>query len=240
MSLWFQSYCGYSGVENQILDEDSESRRAEKVEHILGHISMDILLSMSEEVSLGILTQAATELRKIPRLERLVGMNALRILPILGVSRSEKSGQSLLHEANRLANLGVNISMRRDQSAGDREFLKGTGSTSGLLETGRNQSGRSSSSEFVDDHFRVWEHGLINLFQVATISWQGPAQPRIKWRTLLATRDQVGESELNTLCNVFQYDARYFNVCRVCHSREMVGRFIDGDICHSCAERTIP
>lgn len=91
----------------------------------------------------------------------------------------------------------------------------------------------------LDERFRFVTKEKITELQVKSLTWQSPYQGRFRWKVVLklSNRKLLSEAEKIRLTRVISYDTRYFETCRICGLHDLVGFFIDIDLCHGCAQK---
>ena len=91
----------------------------------------------------------------------------------------------------------------------------------------------------MSDFIRIVDKTDRNLFQVMVVTWRrGPHSPSMRWKTVLELlKDLLLDAKtIHSIHTILANDLRFFRVCRQCNIRDLVGRFIEDNMCHSRAE----
>jgi hypothetical protein len=83
MSLWLDSYMGYSCDSNFITIEDGYDENIKKMKHMLVHLSMPVFLHINYETRLEFLIEAKEQFNKIKELDLIFSIDQLFALPFI-------------------------------------------------------------------------------------------------------------------------------------------------------------
>lgn len=89
----------------------------------------------------------------------------------------------------------------------------------------------------LDEYFQCVEVAGRWKFQVGVVTWDGPCEPRIEWRTYRSWLTLPTEKRLQKARASAIAEPRFFRTCSRCHEMKSAGHMNDWQTCQSCAER---
>ena len=89
----------------------------------------------------------------------------------------------------------------------------------------------------LDEYFQCVEVAGRWKFQVGIVTWDGPCEPRIGWRTYRSWLTPPTEKRLQKAQAAAISEPRFFQTCTRCGELNNAGHMHDEEICQGCAER---